>query len=77
MVLDLLALTTLPITIATVEGIRHQSEKDKQIEDDRRAQDFHIKVFCNAASRKREQVDGSVLVLNDGKVCLSSIFRYN
>jgi hypothetical protein len=68
MVLDLLALTTLPLTIATVEGVRHQNEKDKEADVDYRMRDFHIKVFCSAKSRKREQVDDSVVVLKDGKV---------
>jgi hypothetical protein len=72
MVLEsLLALTTLPVTIATVEGIRHQRQNDRESKDadeQYRMQDFHLDVYCSSTSRKRDQVDGTMVVLRDEKV---------
>jgi hypothetical protein len=72
MVLEtIFSLASIPITIATVEGIRHQREKDKQnkqSDEQSRLQDFHLDVFCNSTSRKKDQVDKTMVVLRDGKV---------
>jgi hypothetical protein len=69
MVLDLLI--SLPILIATTEGVRQQSQQDCDEEQHYRMKDFHIDVFCNARSRKRDQVNRSMVVLRDGKVASS------
>jgi hypothetical protein len=66
MVLELFI--ALPIIIATTEGVRHQARQNHNEEQQYRMKDFHIDVFCNAQSRKREQVDRTMVVLRDGKV---------
>lgn len=68
MVLDLIGLLGLPVSIATVEGIRHHQEKEQHEEKHERLRDFHIEVYCDAESRKRDQVDRSMIVLQGGKV---------
>jgi hypothetical protein len=64
MVLELFV--SLPIVTSTTEGAKRQQDQDK--EEQYRMQDFHLDVFCNAQSRKRNQVDRSMVVLRDGKV---------
>jgi len=82
MVLEtIFALASLPLSIATVEGIRHQretnasrrSEKVKDAVEQRRLQDFKLEVYCDAASRKRDQVHGKRVVLSNGKLYLESV----
>jgi hypothetical protein len=76
MVLEtILALSSLPISIATTEGIRIHREteesKEKAVKDDHaRLADFHLDVFCSSSSRKRGEVHGTMVVLLDGKVRL-------
>ncbi|KAF2668782.1 hypothetical protein BT63DRAFT_285370 [Microthyrium microscopicum] len=76
MVLELLGLLGLPVSVATAEGIRHNKELEEDREEDRddhRMQDFHIEVFCDAESRKRDQVDNSIVVLRDEKLYLTKV----
>lgn len=68
MVLELLV--SLPVVIATTEGVRHQTRQDHD-EQQYRMKDFHIDVFCNAQSRKREQVNRTMVVLRGGKLYLA------
>ena len=78
MVLEsILSLASIPITIATVEGIRHQREKEKKkkekdADEQYRMRDFHLDVYCSANSRKRDQVDKTIVILRDGKVSLQT-----
>jgi len=74
MVLELIALTGLPVAIATVEGVRHQTEQSRQQDEQYRMRDFYIDVYCNARSRKRSQVDRTMVVLKNGKVVLLVVF---
>jgi hypothetical protein len=68
MVLELLALAALPVSIATAEGVRHESQRERDAEEQYRMRDFHLDVFCNSDSRKRDQVHGRTVVLVRGKV---------
>jgi hypothetical protein len=72
MVFELLGLLGLPVSVATAEGIRHNKEieKDQDDEEEHRMQDFHIEVFCDAESRKRDQVNETIVALKDGKVSM-------
>jgi hypothetical protein len=72
MVLELLALTGLPVAIAAAEGVRHQAKQDHDDEQQYRMKDFHIDVYCSSQSRKQEQVNRTMVVLKDGKVTLFS-----
>jgi hypothetical protein len=78
MVLDLLSLAIgIPaaggvssgIAVATSEVVRQQEREDR--EEQSRMRDFHLDVFCDARSRKRSQVHGSMIVLKDGKLWLA------
>jgi hypothetical protein len=76
-ILDILALASLPITVATVAASRHQQSKTKtrneSTEEQLRMEDFHIDVYCDAESRKRKEVDGTRVILRDGRLWLSKV----
>ncbi|KAF2401912.1 hypothetical protein EJ06DRAFT_548124 [Trichodelitschia bisporula] len=71
MVLELLALTGLPVAIATVEGVRYHNEKEAEKEDAVRMRDFHIDVYCSSTSRKRNEVHNTMVVLSGKKLYLA------
>jgi len=78
MVFEILALAGIPTAIATTEGVRMHSENQrekkqlkKEVDEQYRMADFHIKVYSGSQSRKRDQVDGSIVVLRDGKLYLT------
>jgi len=54
-----------------VEGVRHQTEQSRQQDEQYRMRDFYIDVYCNARSRKRSQVDRTMVVLKNGKLYLA------
>lgn len=73
MVLDLLSLIGLPTTIAVVEGARHQkAEETKEEHEQYRMRDFHVDVYCNSDSRKKDQVHGTMVVLKDHNLYLAA-----
>ena len=67
MVLGLLTLAAIPTTIGTAEAI-NQSNRAK-LEAKRDAK-FTLEVYCDAQSRKRDQVHGKRVVLRDNKAFL-------
>jgi hypothetical protein len=78
MVFDLLGLAIgLPaaagvstaVAVSTSEAVRQQEQHDE--EEQSRMQDFHLDVFCEAKSRKRDQVHGTTVVLKNGKLWLA------
>jgi len=69
MVLDLLGLVGLPTAIAVVEGAQHQKAQERDADEQYRMKDFHMEIYCNSNSRKKDQVHGTVVVLKDRKVC--------
>jgi len=78
MVFEILGLVGIPTVIATTEGVRMHSENEKEkrqlqrdVDEQYRMKDFHLKVYCDSASRKRDQVDGSIVVLRSGKLYLA------
>ncbi|KAF2430035.1 hypothetical protein EJ08DRAFT_258559 [Tothia fuscella] len=72
MVLELITLVGLPAVVATAEGIRQHGKNDQPAEPHCRMKDFHIDVYCNSQSRKRVQVDQTMVVMSDGKLYLAA-----
>lgn len=68
MVLDLFTLTAIPTTVGAAEAVHQQSELDAEAESPERRKPFHLTVFCDAQSKKRDEVDNAVIILKDGKV---------
>ncbi|KAF2006571.1 hypothetical protein P154DRAFT_559103 [Amniculicola lignicola CBS 123094] len=70
MVFELLTLATVPTAIGAVEAVHQQRVLNEEAESDERKAPFYIDVFCDAKSSKRDEVDGSMVVLKDGKLRL-------
>ena len=68
MVLDLLTLAALPVTVGATEAVRQQHLFDEEAESEERQQPFYLDVYCDAPSKKRDEVHDAIVVLKDGKV---------
>ena len=68
MVLDLLTLTAIPTVVGASEAVHQQGILDEDAESEERQAPFYLDVFCDAQSRKREEVHNTTVVLKDGKV---------
>lgn len=68
MVLDLLALTGISTAVGASEAVHQQRVLDEEAESDERQAPFYLDVFCDAQSRKRDEVHDTIVVLKDGKV---------
>jgi hypothetical protein len=68
MVLDLLTLTAIPTVVGASEAVHQQRVLDEDAESEERQTPFYLDVFCDAQSRKRDEVHGAIVVLKDGKV---------
>lgn len=65
-----LTLAGIPVAIGANEAVHQQRLLDEAAEAEERLQEFHLDVFCSAKSRKRDEVHGAIVVLNEGKICL-------
>jgi len=65
-----LTLAGIPISIGANEAVHQQRLLDEEAESDERQEEFYLDVFCDAKSRKRDEVDGALVVLKDGKIRL-------
>jgi hypothetical protein len=68
MVLDLLTLIAIPTAVGASEAVHQQRVLDKDAESEERQTPFFLDVFCDAQSRKRDEVHDAIVVLKDGKV---------
>ncbi|KAI9877088.1 MAG: hypothetical protein M1830_004834 [Pleopsidium flavum] len=68
MVIGLLTLAAIPTTIGVAEGVSHQRRQNADAADEKRMAKFHVDVYCDAKSSRREEVHGKRLVLRDDKV---------
>lgn len=66
--MDLLTLAGLGVTVGSTEAVHRQRLLDREAEAPERLEEFYIDVFCDAKSRKRDEVHGAMVVLKDGKV---------
>lgn len=66
MVLGLLTLAAIPTTIGTAEAIKQSTRAKLEAKRDAK---FTLEVYCDANSRKRDQVHGKQIVLRNNKVC--------
>jgi hypothetical protein len=63
-----LTLAGIPISIGANEAVHQQRLLDEEAESDERQEEFYLDVFCDAKSRKKDEVHGAMVVLKDGKV---------
>jgi hypothetical protein len=77
MVFELLALASIPVAIATAEGVRQQAKVENEQEQQYRMKDFYLDVYCSSRSRKRQQVDRTIVILKGGKVQFPARGRFH
>jgi hypothetical protein len=61
-------ITGVPVVTGVAEGVRHQKEANAEAANETRMVKFYIDVFCDAASPRKGEVHGTMLVLKDDKV---------
>ncbi|KAH7086530.1 hypothetical protein FB567DRAFT_72954 [Paraphoma chrysanthemicola] len=60
----------IPISIGASEAVHRQRILDEEAEAEERREEFYLDVFCDAKSRKKDEVHDAIVVLKDGKVKL-------
>ncbi|KAF2017772.1 hypothetical protein BU24DRAFT_420821 [Aaosphaeria arxii CBS 175.79] len=70
MVLELLNIAAIPTAIGAAEAVHQQNVFDEEAESDERQAPFYLDVYCDAASKKRDEVHNAIVVLKDGKLRL-------
>ncbi|KAF2713689.1 hypothetical protein K504DRAFT_479371 [Pleomassaria siparia CBS 279.74] len=68
MVLDLFTLAGTVSAVGASEAVHQQRVLNRKAKSDERRAPFYLDVFCDAKSRKRDQVHGAMVVLRDGKL---------
>lgn len=63
-----LTLAGIPIAVGANEAVHQQRLLDEEAEAEERQEELYLDVFCDAKSRKKDEVDGAIVVLKDGKV---------
>lgn len=58
----------IPISIGASEAVHRQRLLDEEAEAEERQEEFYLDVFCDANSRKKDEVHDAIVVLKDGKV---------
>lgn len=69
--MDLFTFAGIPITVGASEAVHRQRILDEEAEAEDRQDEFYLDVFCDAQSRKKDEVHDAIVVLKDGKVCIS------
>ncbi|EOA91437.1 hypothetical protein ACJQWK_04012 [Exserohilum turcicum] len=65
-----LTLAGIPIAVGANEAVHQQRLLDEEAEAEERQEELYLDVFCDAKSRKKDEVDGAIVVLKDGKIRL-------
>jgi hypothetical protein len=66
--LDLLTLAGIPTAVGASEAVHQQRLLDEEAEAPERQEPFYIDVYCDAQSKKKDEVHDAIVVLKDGKV---------
>ncbi|KAH7394384.1 hypothetical protein BKA66DRAFT_606578 [Pyrenochaeta sp. MPI-SDFR-AT-0127] len=65
-----LTLAGIPIAVGANEAVHRQRLLDEEAEAEERQEEFYLDVYCDAQSKKKDEVNGAIVVLKDGKVRL-------
>ncbi|KAF1914309.1 hypothetical protein BDU57DRAFT_478265 [Ampelomyces quisqualis] len=68
--MDLFTFAGIPITVGASEAVHRQRILDEEAEAEDRQDEFYLDVFCDAQSRKKDQVHDAIVVLKAGKIRL-------
>jgi hypothetical protein len=63
-----LTLAGIPLAVGANEAVHQQRLLDEEAEAEERQEEFYLDVFCDAKSKKKDEVNGAIVVLKDGKV---------
>lgn len=66
--MDLLLLAGIPTAIGANEAVHQQRILDDEAEAPERQEPFYLDVYCDAQSKKKDEVHNAIVVLKDGKV---------
>lgn len=72
--LDLLTIAGIPTAVGASEAVHQQKLLDEEAEAPERQEPFYLDVYCDAQSRKKDEVHGAIVVLKDGKVFKSTAY---
>ncbi|OSS53377.1 hypothetical protein B5807_02011 [Epicoccum nigrum] len=68
--LDLLTIAGIPTAVGASEAVHQQQLLDEEAEGPERQEPFYLDVYCDAKSRKKDEVHSAIIVLKDGKLRL-------
>lgn len=66
--LDLLTIAGIPTAVGASEAVHQQQLLDEEAEAPERQEPFYLDVYCDAQSRKKDEVHGTMIVLKNGRV---------
>ena len=66
--MEILSFAGIPITVGASEAVHRQRLLDEEAEAEERQEEFYLDVFCDAQSKKKNEVHDTIIVLKDGKV---------
>lgn len=70
-------ITGIPVVTGVAEGVQHQREQNAEAANETRMDKFYVDVFCDAASPRKSEVHGTMLVMKDDKVTTFPHLRPN
>jgi len=68
MVLDLFTLAGTVSAVGASEAVHQQRVLNREAKSNERKAPFYLDVFCDAQSRKKDEVHGAMIILKEGKV---------
>ena len=71
MVLGLLTIAAIPTTIGVAEGISSRNKEKDAAKDEELMRKFTLECFCDAQSRKKDEIHGARVVLRSEKLYIS------
>lgn len=63
-----LTLAGIPIAVGANEAVHRQRLLDEEAEAEERQEEFYLDVFCDAQSKKKDEVNDTIIVLREGGV---------
>ena len=60
----------VPVVTGVAEGVDHQKKVNAEAAQETRMAKFYLDVFCEETSPHSKEVNGAMVVLKHGKVCL-------
>ncbi|OAL54133.1 hypothetical protein IQ07DRAFT_584714 [Pyrenochaeta sp. DS3sAY3a] len=65
-----LTVAGIPIAVGANEAVHQQRLLDEEAEAEERQEEFYLDVFCDAQSKKKDEVNDTIVVLREGRIQL-------